>query len=120
MHNLRSTFSCPNGFFHFLAPMEFFQTQWPEFSRICQQKLSSININCLSVSQLYSAFETTLREAAYVTIPQTKYMNKISVPLWNKDCEVAIKNQLHALYRTRRTISSLYTGPHLVDASAPG
>jgi len=76
------------------------KAQWPEFSRICEQNLSSININHLHVSQLYSAFETTLLEDQCSTLPQTKPFHKISVPRWNKSCEVAVKNK-NMLYIVR-------------------
>ena len=52
-------------------------------------------------------FETTLLEAACSRIPQTKPFHKISIPLWKKDCEVAVKNKKHALNRARRTRSPL-------------
>jgi len=64
----------------FLPRRNFSKAQWLEYSRLCEQKLSYININCLAVSQSYPTFEATPLEAAYVTVTQTKSFNKISVP----------------------------------------
>jgi len=60
-----------------------------DFRLFCGGKFSD-RLNFLSVSEMYSAFEDCMREAVKVSIPQSKNSHKISVPWWNKDCELAV------------------------------
>jgi len=48
-------------------------------------------------------FETSVREAAQEAIPQSSESNKITVPWWNKQCDIAVKNKKHAFNRMKRT-----------------
>jgi len=48
-----------------------------------------------------------MREAAVASIPQSKNSHKISVPWWNKECALAVKNKKHAFNRMRRTRRSI-------------
>jgi len=57
------------------------------------QTLSLVSI---SLEYSYCLFETSVREAAQEAIPQSKASHKITVPWWNKQCDIAVKNKKHA------------------------
>ena len=98
-YNQRSTLFCPDGICqkpNGLNSVEF-------VSKSCLRLTSIIFMS----ANYIPFFETTLLEAACSRIPQTKPFHKISIPLWKKDCEVAVKNKKHALNRARRTRSPL-------------
>ena len=65
------------------------KANWSDF-RLCESKFSD-RLNYLSVSEMYSAFEDCMREAAKASIPQSKNSHKMFLPWWNEDCELAVK-----------------------------
>ena len=78
----------------------FSKDDWLKFSSYCDKTLSSVSI---SLEYSYCLSETTVREAAQEAIPQSKGSDKISVPWWNKQCDIAVKNKKHSYNRMKRT-----------------
>ena len=78
------------------------KANWSNFRLLCDSKFSD-TLNYRSVSEIYSAFEDCMREAAVASIRQSKNSHKISAAWWNKECELAVKNKKHAFNHVRRT-----------------
>jgi len=55
------------------------KANWGNFRLFCDSKFSD-RLNYLSVSEMYSAFEDCMREAAVASIPQSNNSHKIGVP----------------------------------------
>ena len=78
----------------------FSKADWQKFSAACNQTLGSFSI---SLDYAYCLFETSVREAYLEAISQSKRFIKITVPWWNKQCDIAVKNKKHAFNRMKRT-----------------
>jgi len=90
------------GLDNFLPRWLLSKANWSNFRLLCDSKFSD-RLNYLSVSEMYSMFEDCMLEAAVASISQSKNSHKISVPWWNEECELAVKNKKHAFNRTQRT-----------------
>jgi len=69
---------------------------------LCDSTLTAFSPN---LPYSYQLFETSIVNAASLSIPQAKPWRKPSVPWWRKDCDVAIKNKKHVFHRMKRTWS---------------
>jgi len=78
----------------------FSKAYWLKFNNYCDQTLSSVST---SLEYSYCLFETSVREGAQEAIPQSKESHKITVPWWNKQCDIAVKNKKHAFNRMKLT-----------------
>jgi len=78
----------------------FGKADWQKFRAACDHTLGSFSI---SLDYAYCLFETSVRELALEAIPQSKRSIKITVPWWNKQYDIAVKNKKHAFNRMKRT-----------------
>jgi len=78
----------------------FGKADWQKFGAACDHTLGSFSI---SLDYAYCLFEMRVRESALEAIPQSKRSIKIAVPWWNKQCDIAAKNNKHAFNRMKRT-----------------
>jgi len=74
------------------------------FSILLVRCASSGKLTGLTISEICTTFAVSMQEAS---IPQSKNYHKISVPWWNKECALAVKNKKHAFNRMRRTRRSI-------------
>jgi len=80
----------------------FNRADWKGFHQLCDSEINQGLISN-SIHDFYRNLISTIFDIATRTIPITKMNDKISVPWWNKSCEVAVKNKKHAFNRMMRT-----------------
>jgi len=85
---------------HGVPKWNFSKADWQRSSATCDQTLTSFSI---SLSYAYCLFDTSVREAALEAISQSKKSLKITVPWWNKQCDVAVKKKKHTFNRMKWT-----------------
>ena len=62
-----------------------------------------MNLFSTNTQLFYYRLTSTIFSIAERTIPRTKPCNKVSVPRWNKSCQIAINHKKHALNRMLET-----------------
>ena len=78
------------------------RADWISFYHLCNAEIT-MNLFSTDTQLFYYRFTSTIFSIAERTIPTTKPHSKLSVPWWNKACQVAINNKKHALKRMLKT-----------------
>ena len=78
------------------------RADWISFYHLCNAEIT-MNLFSTDTQLFYYKFTSTIFSIAERTIPTTKPHSKLSVPWWNKACQVAINNKKHALKRMLKT-----------------
>ena len=75
---------------------------WISFYQLCDVEITT-NFLSTDTHLFYDRLSSTIFSIAERTIPITKPYGKLSVPWWNKNCQIATSNKKHALNRMLKT-----------------
>ena len=78
------------------------RADWISFYQLCDVEIP-MNLFSTETHLFYYRLSSTIFSIAERTIPTTKPYGKLSVPWWNKNCQIAINNKKHALNRMLKT-----------------
>ena len=87
---------------HWSPRWSLYRADWISFYHLCNAEIT-MNLFSTDTQLFYYRFTSTIFSIAERTIPTTKPHSKLSVPWWNKACQVAINNKKHALKRMLKT-----------------